>query len=112
MQRTLTLILVAALAAGCFSSRDADTAETPEPAMAETTVMSTPDPAPPQQATVPDNPLLKPWTGPYGGVPPFDQVRVSDFKPALEAAMAEALANMDRIAGNPPPATFENTLAT
>ena len=22
----------------------------------------------------PENPLLRPWTGPYGGVPPFDQV--------------------------------------
>ena len=21
------------------------------------------------------NPLLEPWTGPYGGVPPFDQVK-------------------------------------
>ena len=37
------------------------------------------------RAAVP-NPLLAPWTGPYGGVPPFDKVMVDDFKPALEAA--------------------------
>ena len=41
------------------------------------------------------NPLLVPWTGPYGGVPPFDRVRVADFKPALLAAMAEELAEVD-----------------
>ena len=57
------------------------------------------------------NPLLPRWTGPYGGVPPFDQVRVEHFKPALEAAMAAQLAEIDAIAGNPAPPTFENTIA-
>jgi len=57
------------------------------------------------------NPLLQRWTGPYGGVPPFDQVKVEHFKPALESAMAEQLAEIDAIAGNPAPATFENTIA-
>ena len=38
-----------------------------------------------------ENPLLATWEGPYGGVPPFDRVQVPLFKPALEAAMAEAL---------------------
>jgi peptidyl-dipeptidase Dcp len=57
------------------------------------------------------NPLLEPWAGPDGGVPPFDKVRVPDFKPALEAAMAENLAEIDAIAGNPEAPTFENTLA-
>ena len=59
----------------------------------------------------PDNPLTAKWTGPYGGVPPFDKVQVSDFKPALEAAMAENLAEIDRIAANPAAPTFENTIA-
>src|SRR5687768_18458887 len=62
-------------------------------------------------AVVADNALLQPWSGPYGGVPPFDKVRVEDFKPALEAAMAETLANIDRIANDPAPPTFENTIA-
>ena len=57
------------------------------------------------------NPLLPPWTGPYGGVPPFDKVTVDGFKPALEAAMAEQLAEVDKIAADPAPATFENCLA-
>ena len=57
------------------------------------------------------NPLLKQWSGPYGGVPPFDQVKVEHFKPALEAAMTQHLAEIDRIAADPATATFENTIA-
>jgi len=58
------------------------------------------------------NPLLAEWTGPYGGVPPFDRVKVDDFKPALEAAMAENLAEIDKIAKNSAEPTFENTIVT
>src|SRR5258705_257905 len=57
------------------------------------------------------NPLLQRWTGPSGGVPPFDQVKVEPFKPALETAMAEQLGEIDAIAANPAPPTFENTIA-
>ena len=58
-----------------------------------------------------NNPLLAPWIGPAGGVPPFDRVCVADFKPALEAAMAENLTEIEAIARNPAPATFDNTIA-
>jgi peptidyl-dipeptidase Dcp len=50
------------------------------------------------------------WVGPYGGVPPFDRVRVCDLKPELLAAMAENLAEIDAIAGNPEAPSFENTI--
>jgi peptidyl-dipeptidase Dcp len=63
--------------------------------------------APPADA----NPLLAPWKGPHGGVPPFDRAKVEHLAPALEAAMAEALAEIDAIAADPAPPTFENTLA-
>src|ERR1700688_537694 len=33
------------------------------------------------------DPLLAPWTGPHGGLPPFDKVRVEAFGPALRAGM-------------------------
>lgn len=56
------------------------------------------------------NPLLGNWAGPSGGVPPFDQVRVADFKPALQAAMAENLAEIDEITGNTSNPSFENTI--
>ncbi len=65
-------------------------------------------------ATAPEanvqNPLLAPWSGPYGGVPPFDKVKVEQFKPALETAMTEALAEIDKVANDPAPPTFENTI--
>src|SRR5436190_19441170 len=56
-----------------------------------------------------ENPLLEKWTAPYGGLPPFDKVKIADFKPALEAAMAENLAEIDAIASNKTAPTFENT---
>ncbi len=58
-----------------------------------------------------DNPLLQPWVGLYGGVPPFDQAAVEQFEPALAAAMAEQLAEIDAIVANPAAPTFENTVA-
>src|SRR5689334_7785576 len=57
-----------------------------------------------------ENPLLSKWEGPYGGVPPFDRVQIPLFKPALEAAMAEQLAEIDRIAKNTAPPDFQNTI--
>ncbi len=65
--------------------------------------------APSRPAT--DNPLLQPWSGPFGGVPPFDQAQVSHLQPALESAMAEQLAEISAITGNDAPATFDNTIA-
>ena len=56
------------------------------------------------------NPLLAPWTGPYGGEPAFDKVRVADFVPASEVAIAGALREIEAIAANPAPPTFENTI--
>ncbi len=60
---------------------------------------------------VAENPLLAKWEGPFGGVPPFDRVQVALFKPALETAMAEQLEETNRIANNPAPPDFENTIA-
>lgn len=57
------------------------------------------------------NPLTSKWEGPYGGVPPFDKVKVADLKPALEAAMAENLAEIDKIANVKSVPTFDNTIA-
>ncbi len=62
-------------------------------------------------AQAPANPMVPPWTGPYGGAPPFDKVQVADFKAAMEAAMAEELAGVETIANNPAPPTFDNTIA-
>ena len=94
--RTAALVLATA-AAGCATVQTNDTVS--EPA------------APAAVPGAAGNPLLADWTGPYGGVPPFHQVRVQDFEPAMEAAMAQQMAEIDRIASNPAAPTFENTLA-
>ena len=60
--------------------------------------------------TNPTNPLLKDWTGNYGGVPAFNTYSIADFKPALEFAMQEKLNEVEAIANNPKAATFQNTI--
>ncbi len=62
-------------------------------------------------AQLKNNPLLAPWEGPHGGLPPFNQVRVSDFQPAIQAAMAENQAEIEQIASNANAPDFENTIA-
>ena len=56
------------------------------------------------------NPLLRDWTGPYGGVPQWDAVSVSHFPGAFEAAMADTKAEYEQILANPAEPTFENTI--
>jgi peptidyl-dipeptidase Dcp len=63
------------------------------------------------ETTTAQTPLEMAWTGPYGGVPPFDKVNISDFKPALESAMDENRAEIKRIAENKAAPDFENTIA-
>jgi peptidyl-dipeptidase Dcp len=58
-----------------------------------------------------DSPLLLPWSGPYGGVPAFEQVNVALFEPALEQAMAEMRREVAAITSRSDPPSFENTSA-
>lgn len=57
-----------------------------------------------------DNVLLQEWIGPYQGVPAFDKMKASDVKEAMEKGMELSLAEIDKIANNPEPPTFENTI--
>lgn len=52
-------------------------------------------------------PPLADWRG---GLPPLDRVNVSDFKPALEWAMAHKRAEVERIANRTEAPDFENTI--
>ncbi len=56
------------------------------------------------------NPLLQPWNTPHG-LPPFAQVRPEHFEPAFAQALQEHLADVDAIARESQPASFDNTLA-
>src|SRR5438105_14063885 len=74
---------------------------------------SKPDEAAPRSSEKPAaqvTPLLAPWQGPWGGVPPFGRFKPADLKPALEAGMAENLAEIDRIAADPSAPAFDNPI--
>ncbi|MEO8177099.1 MAG: M3 family metallopeptidase [Sphingomicrobium sp.] len=59
---------------------------------------------------VPDNVLLADWTGPYDGVPPWDQVKPEQFPQAIQFAIDEQRREFAAIANNPEPPTFGNTI--
>ncbi|NPD91444.1 M3 family metallopeptidase [Xylanibacter muris] len=56
------------------------------------------------------NPFLEEWTTPEG-VPPFEQIQVTDYLPAFEEGIKQQKAEIKAIVDNPEAPTFENTLA-
>ena len=57
----------------------------------------------------PSNPFYAPSTLPFGA-PPFDKIKDEDYQPAIEAGMAQELAEINAIANNSAAPTFSNTL--
>jgi peptidyl-dipeptidase Dcp len=57
----------------------------------------------------PDNPFYAPSTLPFQA-PYFDKIKDDHYQPAIEAGMAQQLAEIQAIANNPAPPTFENTI--
>ncbi len=55
------------------------------------------------------NPLLAEWDTPHQ-TPPFDKIKVSDYEPAFETAIAVSRAEIDAIVNNPAKPTFANTI--
>jgi peptidyl-dipeptidase Dcp len=55
------------------------------------------------------NPLLVEWTGPYGGVPPWDKVKPELFAEAFQTAINARAAEIGTIADQTTAPTFENT---
>ena len=56
-----------------------------------------------------DNPLLAEWETPFA-TPPLDRIDEAHFRPAFDAAFASHSDEIEAIASNPEPPTFENTL--
>jgi len=63
-----------------------------------------------ERKTMPVAEMLAPWRGPYGGVPPWHLVREGEFVAAFAVAIKEAQADIEKIANNPEPASFANTI--
>ena len=57
-----------------------------------------------------NNPFLEEWNTPYG-IPPFDEIQLSDYIPAVTAGIEQQKKELDSILANPDAPTFENTVA-
>ncbi len=57
-----------------------------------------------------NNPLVQKWDDRYNGIPAFDKVKIEDFVPAEEIAIAEQRNEIKAIAENTEAPTFANTV--
>lgn len=57
-----------------------------------------------------NNPFLEEWNTPYG-IPPFDEIQLSDYIPAVTAGIEQQKQELDAILANPDAPTFDNTVA-
>src|SRR5581483_5613194 len=55
------------------------------------------------------NPFTNPSPLPFQA-PPFNQIKDTDYQPAMEEGMKQGLAEVEAIANNPEPPTFESTI--
>ena len=101
VKRTLALLLVLAACGGH---------PTPPAAVPPAPPASPPDPAPPPPPPpIAVNPFFQPSTLPYH-LPPFDKIKDADYAPAFDAGMAEQRKEVDTLAHQTAPPTFDNTI--
>ena len=56
-----------------------------------------------------NNPFFAEYSTPFG-VPPFDDIEIAHYKPAIEKGIEEQAKEIEAIAGNPEAPSFENTI--
>ncbi len=56
-----------------------------------------------------ENPFFKEWTTPYG-VPPFGEIEIEHYLPAIKEGIAQREAEVNKIVENNDEPTFENTI--
>lgn len=99
LPRPLTVVALVILGAFCATPNVAD--DKIEMKKVETS----------SESNISQSPLLTTWPQTEdGGVPPWSLYDISDFRKAFEIAIAEAEEDYQRIANDPDPPTFENTL--
>ena len=105
--RLLVIATSIALAACSQSSNDAAKSadNVPAPAATAPAQPATAATVAPMSAT---NPFATASTLPFLA-PPFDKIKEGDYQPAIEEGMKQHLAEIQKIADNPEPPTFDNT---
>ena len=88
MKKVLFIMAVSAMAAGC-ADNSIPKAQLPELDLS--------------------NPLLAAWDTPHE-TPPFSEIKLADYEPAFDAAIAGSRAEIDAIVNNPKKPTFGNTI--
>ena len=88
MKKVLFIMAVSAMAAGC-ADNSIPKAQLPELDLS--------------------NPLLAAWDTPHE-TPPFSEIKLADYEPAFDAAIARSRAEIDAIVNNPKKPTFGNTI--
>ncbi|MCC5932776.1 MAG: M3 family metallopeptidase [Balneolales bacterium] len=76
---------------------------------AESAPLSSSETTQPMQATDTDNPFFEPSSLPFQA-PDFSAIRLEHYKPAFLRGMEEQIREIEAIANNPEPPTFENTV--
>jgi peptidyl-dipeptidase Dcp len=108
MRKTLFGASISCLFLACPPQEDAKAPALPPPVTsAAPQAMNT---VPAKPAAKPRHALLAPWQGPNGGLPTFANVKADDLQLALEQGIEETLANIQTIADDAAPPTFDNTI--
>ena len=106
MLRLRTLVVATTMALAACSQQSNEQAQ-PAPAPASTAPAKASTAAPKAEVSA-VNPFLEPSTLPFQA-PPFDKIKDGDYQPAFEEGMKQHLEEINKIADNPEPPTFENT---
>jgi peptidyl-dipeptidase Dcp len=105
MLRLRLLVIATSLALGACSQQSQDASKSAQQPAAPGSAAA----APAAAASISSNPFYAASTLPYQA-PPFDKIKESDYEPAIEEGMKQHLAEIEKIANNPEPPTFENTI--
>jgi len=101
MPRLRLLVIATSIAMAACSQSSNDNQSTPAASASAPAASAT---------TAQANPFFAASTLPFQA-PPFDKIHEGDYQPAIEEGMRQHLAEIEKIANNPEPATFDNTFA-
>jgi peptidyl-dipeptidase Dcp len=104
MFRLRMIVIATTVALAACSQQPEGAAHPPAPAASAASASSTAT----ATADMTSNPFYNASTLPFQA-PPFDKIHDGDYQPAIEEGMKQHLAEIEKIADNPEPATFENT---